>query len=249
MDRNQVEIRLLKNSPGKLLVKYQRMIRIIVRVYIQRGMISQRDQQDMIQEINRKLIERLPKIQKQYNGSSQLRTYFSVIVRNMCLEELRKPFMLSEPDQPPYESNQLSEEPVDLFLVRQEYERLQRVLQTFGKYYPRLCLIMKCFANVNIGDKDLSKFPVVLSSELRFQILDQLESSIDEQRKDQYQILSDIIDKLEGRRIPPESLRKWYASRQEECLRLLNGKPPKSSYGAETLIFLVERGNLNNKSE
>ena len=189
----------------------------------------------------------MPRIQKQYNERSKLRTYFSVIVRNLCREELRKPFMVSEPDPEPYEVNNISEDPVDIFLIRQEYETLQRILLTFGDQTPRLMLIIKCLAHVKIGSHDLDNFQHSLTNEQKAEVLRLLNWPKDEYRKHQYQHISHAIELLEGKKVTPDSLRKWYAVRQNECLRLLNGDPPQSSYTSETLLFLVEKNNLFKK--
>ncbi len=240
MDRNKVEIHLLQNNPDKLLLKYQQTIRIIVRLQVKRGLIRRADQEDLIQEINRKLIERLPRIQKQYNGSCQLRTYLSVIIRNMCLEELRKNEAVYEPEPAPYQS-QLLEEDIDPFLIDQEYERFERVLMTFGKESARLGLIMKYMSGVGVTANELLDFPVKIRHQTKHELCQVLNTAIDDQRKIKFTKLTIAITRLERKHIPPDSLRKWYSARLTICLRLMNGNPPRCAYTAESLELLIER--------
>ena len=128
MDRNKVEIQLLEKDPERLLLDYQGMIWAIVRKQHAKGLVKYYDQDDLFQEINKKLLERMHRIQKQFNNSSQLRTYFSRIIKNICLENIRKINHVMEPQADPYGKNELSVEPIDVFLIQQEYERFSRVI-------------------------------------------------------------------------------------------------------------------------
>lgn len=245
MDRNLVEIELLKKDPGKLVEKYQQLIWTIVRNYLKKGMVRYWEQEDLVQEVNKKLLERIHRIQAQYNYTSKLRTYFSVIVRNICLEEYRRIDTLSEPESPPYIISEASEKPVDLLLFKQEFERLQRVLTLFGKEQGRLNLLIKVVYDIDVDQKDLELFHGERSEELLNQIIADLNACKDSIKKLKFQTISQMMPELEGKQIPPDSLRKWYSSRLEECLKLLNGDPPTSSYSADSLGLLLERINLN----
>ena len=248
MDRNQVEIKLLKSEPRKLLLKYQPIIWTIVRNYFSKGMVRFREQEDLVQEINKKLLERMPRIQAQYNYSSKLRTYFSVIIRNICLEEYRKISMVSEPDPEPYIISDASESPVDLFLFNQEYERLQRILVFFNKEQARLNLLLKVFNNLKVETKDLELFPGNRSEVDQDQLLEEINACQDQIKKRKFDLISKVLSSLEGKLTPSESLRKWYSSRLGECLKLMNGDPPTSSYTAESLGLLLEQVNVKENS-
>ncbi len=246
MDRNKVEIELLKKDPGKLLLNYQPVVWTIVRNYLSKGMVRYREQKDLVQEINKKLLERMPRIQAQYNYSSKLRTYFSVIIRNICLEENRRMNMVAE-DPIPYLTTDASVDPEDLFLYRQEYERLQRILLLFNKERPRLNLLIKVFSNLRIAEMDLELFSEEISENEQNELIEELNDSLDHIRKRKFELVSQALTILEGKVTPPESLRKWYASRLEECLKLMNGHPPTSAYSADTLGLLLERVKILEK--
>lgn len=247
MDRNQIEIELLKSDPRKLLLKYQQIIWTIVRGYFSKGMVQFREQEDLVQEINKKLLERMPRIQAQYNYTSKLRTYFSVIIRNICLEEYRKISMVSESDSLIYMKTEASESPVDLFLFNQEYERLQRILVFFHKEQARLNLLLKVFNNITVDSKDLELFPGD-RSEADIEVLaKEVNACKDQIRKHKFDNISEILISLEGKSTPSESLRKWYSNRLDECLKLMNGNPPTSSYTADSLGLLLEQAYVNKK--
>ncbi|MEA1878182.1 MAG: sigma-70 family RNA polymerase sigma factor [Bacteroidota bacterium] len=247
MDRNLIEIELLKSDPRKLLLKYQQIIWTIVRSYFSKGMVQFREQEDLVQEINKKLLERMPRIQAQYNYSSKLRTYFSVIIRNICLEEYRKISMVSESDPLIYYKTEASESPVDLFLFNQEYERLQRILVFFHKEQARLNLLLKVFNNITVNARDLDLFHDDRPEADTEILIEKSNNCKDQIKKHKFDLISEVLTSLEGKHTPSESLRKWYSSRLDECLKLMNGSPPTSSYTADSLGLLLEQAHLNKK--
>lgn len=248
MDQNQVEIELLKKDPGKLVAKYQQVIWTIVRNYLNKGMVRYREQEDLVQEVNKKLLERIPRIQAQYNNTSKLRTYLSVIIRNMCLEEYRRIDLISEPESPLYKVAEASEKPVDSLLYKQEYERLQRILIIFGKERARLNLLLKVLNNILVENNDLILFGGEKSEDDLNRIGILVNTCQDQMKKRKFEILSQVISEFEDKDVPPDSLRKWYSSRLTECLKLLNGDPPSCSYSADTLGLLLERISYNENS-
>jgi len=208
-------------------------------------MVRYREQDDLVQEINKKLLERMSRIQAQYNNSSKLRTYFSVIIRNICLEEYRKIGMVSEAEPFPYLKAEASESPVDLFLFNQEYERLQRVIVFFHNGQARFNLLLKIINNINVCAKDLNLFPGDRSEEQQEMLLKELNAGKDQIKKQKFDLVSKVLNSIEGKLTPPDSLRKWYSSRLEECLKLMNGNPPTCAYTADSLGLLMEQKYLN----
>lgn len=247
MDRNKVEIELLKKNPEKLLLEYQNMIWAIVRNQFLKGLVKHSDQDDLFQEINKKLLERMPRIQAQYRTTSKLRTYFSKIIRNICLEDLRKLNLLMEPQPDPYGLVDLAEEPVDHFLIQQEFDRFKRIILMLDKNGQKLFLLLKIMNNLPVLRSDLAEFNYKLKEETIEEILLKLNACHDQMKKEKLAVFGEILYLLDGKRIPPDSLRKWYATHLEECLRLMNGNPPRSSFNAESLGILMEKVILMKK--
>jgi len=248
MDRNKVEIKLLKKNPEKLLLEYQGMIWAIVRNQLQKGLIAYDEQDDLFQEIMKKLLERLPRIQAQFNSTSQLRTYFSTIVRNICYEHFRKGSMVMEPQPESYGDVEVATEPVDSFLFKEEYERFQRVILMQDRNGSKLFLLLKIMHDLPILRSDLFGFKYNLKNEVINEVQEKLNACKDKMKKEKLATFGEILYLLEGKRIPPDSLRKWYSNHLNECLRLMNGNPPRSSYDAESLGILIEKSILIKKT-
>lgn len=241
MEKNDREIWLLKNDPGELLISLQDLITIIVRKYSRLGYLPNRDAEDLIQEVNRSLLERLPKIQLQYNGKSKLRTYFSVIIRNICLEEIRKKPGLEEPQAPDYHKLDQAELPMDIFLIRQEYERFEKVLRLLFKDRARFVVMLRYMLDLKIAWEHILDLFSFSNKKVIEVVLLRLNSSKGMTKKAKFEQLSKELSILEEHYTSPDSLRKWFVTRSKDCLTLMNGNPPRSAYTLESLQFLLEK--------
>lgn len=239
MDLNDKEIWLLNNDPGKLLSEYQGLIRVIVRGYSIRGFVSDRDSDDLVQEINQELLGRLGKIRVQYNGKSSLKTYFSVIIRNICRERFRKNPGLEEPRSPEYNRLERHTNPRNDLIIMQEYERLEKVLKLMLKDRARFNIMLRFILDLRISKVDLYSFEYLDEGEATG-LIDELNGSAGLSKKQIFSKLSEILKILEKRETSPESLRKWFKSRSDEFIRLMNGDPPRSAYSMETIQILIE---------
>lgn len=239
MDQNDHEIWLLKNDPAKLIGLYQELIRIIVRNYQGRGFVSAMESDDLIQEINKELLGRIGKISLQYNGKSRLRTYFSVIIRNICRELFRKNTRVEERGNPEYHKIISSSNQHDRMVINQEYERFETVMKLMLKDRNRFNLMLRYFLDLRIGMDDMNQF-TGYSPDNSGYLLKKLNNSSGLSKKEIFERLSEILEILEGRLTSPDSLRKWFKSRSIEFLDLMNGNPRRSSYSMESIQLLVE---------
>jgi RNA polymerase sigma factor (sigma-70 family) len=240
MTINDTDIRLLRENPEKLLIRYQPLIRLIVKNLSYQGYLPRREISDLTQDVNRKLVERLPRIRTQYNGKSRFRTYFSVVIRNLCLEEFRKVRLVAEPQAEPYENMQqeVSAEPM---LIRQEYERLHRAVRLFGREEPAIWIALRCFSDLPVKGDQLVGFDRDPGLEVRDQLAVLLNDTLQQQKKEKLEALSQVFSQLDNKARNAEAVRKWSAGRIEEVITLMNGKPPVSAYTADILYILIEK--------
>ena len=248
MNRNDLDISLLHHDPEKLLIRYQPIIRIIVRNLAFQGYLPKREINDLIQDVNRKLIERLPRIRQQYNNKSQFRTYFSVVIRNLCLEEFRKVRLVAEPQPEVYEQT-ASESSTDQLIIRQEYERLQRALRLFGPERHAIWIAIRCFADFPVSPNDFLGFESDSGSDIRAQMAAQVNGTLKLQKQDKMEILSDVFNRFEQKKRTTDAVRKWASSRLDELVTLMNGNPPRSAYTIEILYILIEKIELFENSD
>lgn len=240
MPENEIDIKLLREDPRELLLRYQPLIRLIVRSLAYQGYLPKRDIPDLVQDVNRKLVERLPRIREQYNYKSRFKTYFSVVVRNLCMEEFRKLRLITEPHPEIYEHT-TSENASDALLIRQEFERLQRAVRLFYRDERAIWLTLRVLADIDISAADLEGFDKDPGTAVRRQFARQLNATFRKSRKEKFAAISRALLQLDERDRTPDAIRKWFTSRLEEILELMNGHPPRSSYTLEILLILIEK--------
>jgi len=92
MKKNQNDIELLRADPGKLILKYQETISLIVyKILISAGFYPYKNKKDLIQEVNVRLLEKMDKIQKEYDqNKAQFITFISLKIVNICYQMLRE---------------------------------------------------------------------------------------------------------------------------------------------------------------
>jgi len=248
MKKNDTDIRLLREDPEKLLIRYQPVIRMIVKNLAYQGYLPKREINDLIQEVNRKLIERFPRIRAHYNGKSQFRTFFSVVIRNLCLEEFRKVRLVAEPVSEFYEQT-TAQASSDQLVIRQEYERLHRALRLFGRERPAIWIVLRCFADMPVTPEELSGFELDPGLAVRIQLAAQVNDTIELQKREKMEALSAVFNQLERKPRTADAVRKWASSRLEELVALMNGSPPRSAYTIEILCILLEKTELSENND
>ncbi|MFA5815176.1 MAG: sigma-70 family RNA polymerase sigma factor [Bacteroidales bacterium] len=243
MQRNDIDIKFLREDPEKLLIRYQPIIRMIVKNLAFQGYLPKRDINDLIQDVNRKLIERLPRIRDQYNYKSQFKTYFSVVIRNLCLEEFRKVRFVAEPQSEIYEQT-AAETSTDQLVIRQEYERLHRALRMFGRERPAVWIVLRCFADLPVTPDEFLGYDLDPGADLRIQLAAHVNDTIQLQKREKMEVLSTVFNQLDRKPRTADALRKWSSSRLDELVILMNGKPPRSAYTVEILYILIEKAEF-----
>ena len=142
-DQNTRETEWLHQEPDKLLTHYQFIVEATVARFISRGFFRAEEKMEVVQEINVELLEKkMARMREQYNGSVYLRTYFSRIIYNSCLEiargRKRQPQILSTELLAEETSAQLS--PIEALAIRDEMHRLEALLKGRRQYYKlKLC--------------------------------------------------------------------------------------------------------------
>ncbi|MHC1706303.1 MAG: hypothetical protein AB9842_02145 [Bacteroidales bacterium] len=243
MDVNQQEICLLHQNPGELIVKYQPIVLVVVQVFMKSGYFRGEGKEEIVQQINEKLLERIEKIRQQYNGFAQLRTYFSAVVRNLCLEIIRKGRIRDVIRLVEEYDHNLSYSPDQLnrMIIDQELKRLDIILSMFYSLRPKLILCLKAIQRIPLNESDVLEYCRRPDFKGFEEECDFLQKAIGRNDKEIYRTLNQLFNKVEGKNTNLDATRKWISSKLEEVLTLLNGNPPRAYYNHETLKILLEK--------
>jgi RNA polymerase sigma factor (sigma-70 family) len=238
---NEKEIRLLKSDFGRLILRYQGTIRLIVGKYVTSGMFRQSEIEDIVQTVNDLLLERMPQIRSHYSGSTLLKTYLSSIIRNICLKEFRTrrraprniPLVEEDVGGPDGSS--------DRALIREETERFRKILGMYRGQLPKLLICLKLYFHLSISRQDvLAWYPGCSKRDLDF-MLKAFGGSYDEiPEASVFRLFTRVANKAEKRQNRAQTVQKWTNRHINEILGLLNGDSPASAHDRETLKILLE---------
>jgi RNA polymerase sigma factor (sigma-70 family) len=241
MTENDKDIGLLRSDPHALILKYQETVKIIVKKYILAGVFRASDFEDIVQEVNMALLAKIPAMQLQYNGTSLFKTYFSVIVRNICMKEHAKTnreVKIEQKDITGFIDRAHVEEKI---VLEKEIQRFRAILSLYYRQRPKLLLCLKLRYRIPLTPEDINLWNPKCSFSDREMLLENFGSNFD--RKDDveiYKIITPVMNKNEKKSNSIDAVRKWTDSKISEIIQLLNGNPKKMNYNEDTLKTLVD---------
>ncbi len=240
--RNDLDIALLQSDPHELILRYQETIGIIVKSYIRSGMFRATEFPDIVQQLNTELLEKIPRIRRQYNGTSLFRTYLSNIIRHSCLNLHKK--RQSQPvfidTEGPYITLE-SDGIVDKLLIEHDVLTLRAIIEQFHSERFKLLLCLKLMYRIPINRQDVVKWwPACPERDLTTLVAATASEAGKLTDRHVFELLRPMSNKAEMNTSSADSIRRWTDERILTILGLLNGSPPASAHTRETLGILLE---------
>ena len=213
-----------------------------MKKYILAGVFKPSDFEDIVQEVYAALFAKIPAMQSQYNGMSLFKTYFSVIVRNICMKEHAKNHK---------ELKKIEQKEITDFIDRSQVEekivfehqiqRFRAILSLYDRQRPKLLLCLKLHYRIPLTPEDINPWYPKCSSPDRDILLGKFGKRFDEMDDVEiYKILTPLMNKNENKTNSVDAVRKWIDTKIQEIILLLNGNPKKSNYNEDTLKTLVD---------
>lgn len=240
-DLNEKDIELLHNNQKQLILDLQGLIDIVINQFIGAGKFIYSERHEIKQHINVELLNRITKIQDQYQGKSLLRTYLSVVIRNICNEIVRNKTKLNHVSFEDITIVEENNENSNSLIFEEEIFRLRKI---FGLYYKQknkliLCLKLKFKMIFNI--EDFRNFNINITQSEFEKFVDATHPYFECSDSKIFEALISIFNKYEHKENTSDSLRKWVADKINDIIEILNGNPPTSKYDKETLQILFEK--------
>lgn len=244
MDKNKREVNLLLHEPQALVAHYQSIINIVVSKFISRGFFTVEEKMDIVQNINETLLERkIFNIQRNYNGSVLLSTYFSKVIYNHCLEIAR-----GRKNKRSYGAETLLENVSDTSLsavnklvLEDEVNRLSAILCGVLRCSFRLWIALKLFARIRLTKEDFLEVSVKETStynSFKKQFFVDYDALND---KSVYQAAIPLLNHITGKNTDADSMRKWMNMQIDKIIALQNGEPPRAQHNRETIRLLLQK--------
>lgn len=241
MTENEKDIELLRSDPQALVLKYQEMLKIIVKKNINIGMFNASEFEDVVQEINIALLKKIPAMQVQYNGMALFKTYLSVIVRNICLKLHSKETRGSEVE---------IKEPGSIFdrdsieersMIEDEIERFETILNLYHRNRPKLLFCLKLYFRIPIARNDILLWYPRCGLSDQATLMKHFGKKFDDMGDvEVYTIVTPILNRNENKSNSVDALRKWTDSKVHEIIDVLNGTPKEANYTPDALKVLVD---------
>ncbi len=240
-DLNQQDIELLKNNPYQFILNHQKLIESIIHLFIRSGRFAFEELNDIKQQVNEELLGKIHKIRDQFHGKSLLTTYLTVIVRNICIEILRKKNKLYCVSLNESIIHYAGDDAINTLVIEEEIDRLQKTIQLYYRQEWKLLLCLKIKFKMGF---DFDSFRTIYKQITKADFEDfigfvQPYEGCSE--KTLFIGLARLFNKYEDKEITPDSLRKWVTDKINQIIEVLNGRPPTSKYNRETFQILFEK--------
>jgi len=240
---NEQEIAWLNAQPDKLLTHYQPLIMATVSRFIARGFFQPEEKEELVQVVNLELLERrLSRMQTQFTGEVFLRTYFTRVVYNICVDQTRmrkrEPRLLDVETLTASESAGMA--PWQAMALQDELRRWEAVLRLLPGNRIKNELCLQLFARVPPSNSLLG----ILESDVNRNSMKAMTDTFAEG----YETLNDkevftpaarLFNDTENKNTDGDSLRRWTQLLADQCIEMLNGNPPVSSHSRESLRILI----------
>ena len=250
MDNNEQDILLLQEKPTELIIKYQSLIDVVVSRFMRIGYFNGQEKSDIVQYINEELLNKLPYIKKQYNGKSLLKTYFIVIISNLCnnkyyrdrreVNTVRLDYIQADKFQ--------GDELVSGIVLENEFDRYEKILVQYYKSRQKLEVCLKAYFRIPLQLKEIEDFCPGLEASFYSNFLHSIKSNPDLKGKEIYTILTEMLNRKQEKSYTEDAIRKWLRKKIEEIICLMNGNPQRANYNEETIQILIEKYYAQSKN-
>lgn len=232
---------LLQTDPKGLVLAYQKMVEAIVHKFVRSGMFSIESFADVVQTVNAELLERMPKIQANYNGSTLVRTYVSAVIRNICLKLHQKRLFGHFVDPPVPDKLLAVGEPVDRYSLGQAKKAFWAILQQFGRDLPKLNICLKLRFHIRLLRKDILLWYPACDQKVVSELVERFGTdAAHPNEKETYALVTPFFNAVENKNNSSDALRKWTDSRVAELVDLMNDSIPNAKFDEESIRILAE---------
>jgi hypothetical protein len=235
------DFHLLQSDPKGLILAYQGMIESIVWKFVKSGMFSHESIADVIQTVNTELLERIDRIQSNFNGSTLVRTYVSAVIRNICLKLYKQRLYgkLADPEVKEYMFPAI--DAIDRYSIEQARSVFRAIMQQFHRDMPKLTVCLKVHYHIGLQRKDIMQWYPECSPDVASRLISQFGGEpVRRPEKETYALITPVFNTAEKKNNLPDALRKWTESKILEILTLLNSSIPPAAFDDESLRPLVE---------
>lgn len=216
------------------------LVRKVVRHYVRRGSIPQRESDDVVMSIAEKFLDRKNLIDARFKGEAKKTTYYIAVMHRMCCEVIRAQ----------HRNWQLVDDSVDSrmecmasddyeterqMMLDQEVNRLKHLLAFTQDDRAKLILFFKVYFDLQLHEQDVQLYAKNRTKEVMLLLLE----STDRSKDSIFDRLSKTVNVVEKKQIKKDAVRMWFNSQLERLLTRMN-MHDGSRHTKESLSVLLE---------
>jgi RNA polymerase sigma factor (sigma-70 family) len=246
VERENIE--LLFRDASEYLERNQSVVRCIAMKFKGSGLFTGCQIDDVVQHVNeRMLTDVLEKMKSQYRPLCRLQTYFSKIVRNLCLEyaEICNKRNLQERKVDFSRAQIGTQETTSAEVAFAEiFKQLEALMKLYGSRRFRIELFFKISLRLGITEDDVLRcYPTCSKTMLNKFRSSFYHTSARHITKDSelYARLIPLVNELEGTGSTADALRKCVNRKFDEIADILNVSPINAALTRETVKLLLEK--------
>ena len=245
MTENQKDIELLNTNPGEIVVKYQDLVSTVIQFkLINAGFYPTGEKDELIQEASIRLLGRMDAIKKQYKEISMLKTFVSVVIKNICYgilrEKKRQPIHMPLEDNmnniPPGKDNSIFN-----LVLEDDFKKFEAILKMYYRKRPK----------IEISVQLIYRIPVILIYFINYckktakafckAVKDLLPINKNFTHKEIYHIITPYFNKCDDKNNTGSSTQRWMNNIINQSIKLMNTGHEPDVYDKEIFQVLVEK--------
>jgi len=239
---------LLFRVASEYLERNQSVIRCIAMKFKGSGLFTGCQIDDVIQHVNERLLtDILEKMKSQFRPICRLQTYFSKIVRNLCLEyaEICNKRNIQERKVDFSRAQFGTQETTSAEVAFGEiFEQLEALMNLYGNRRQRIELFFKISLRLGITEEDVLRcYPACSQNILDRFMLSFNHTGTPRITKDAevYMRLIPLVNELEGTESTADAIRKCVNRKFDEIAEILNVAPINAALNRQTVKLLLEK--------
>lgn len=246
IEDNKKYIELLRKDPGKLVVKYQDLISTVVYLtLIGKGFYHKDEKDELIQEVNVRLLERMGDIKKKYNKKSLLRTFFWVIIKNTCYGILRE--KKRRPTHSPLNGDETNRIPPTAnnilinLVFEDEFRKYEAILKTYYRNIAKIELILQLVYRIPVLIRYFINYCKKFAESFYEAVPKILPIDKDFPDIKIYNIITPYLNKCNGKDNPGSSTQRWMNNIINQHITLMNIGHEPDVYDKDIFQIVVEK--------
>jgi len=214
----------------------------VVARYVSKGVIPERERDDVERSIVEKFLIKKDKINSSFNGRAKITTYYTAVINRMCCEVIRQEqkhwYAVKDNEYIsfPLVDATVSFDTAKQTLVREELNRLYNLIMLINGSHSKVLLFLKYYFDIPIQEDVIIDYTGCNKKEQALKILGYrkgLSKAVVTER------LAELVLLVENKQVGGDAVRMWINKQIDTLVYRMNGGN-KERHNKETIGIMLE---------